>query len=429
MKFEWIRAIAFAISIFTIGVITTAATTVAANDDHWKPTPKTHEEMWYGRNGEIEVHWVWTFTPQVAVRDGETTVSLREEWDQPIRNIRGVAREMEFADYASLVGMSIYFADGTTETLVGRRKNYSRKGKIVGIRTRHRKLDRTWEMNWTWLAGLEDEELNDDRASKTAGYLKSAGRAQQMWYYDTNREFLEWESWDNPNLELYLKIMDRRRASEEALAETREALEKLQEMEGELDTEIAQETAAKLLHSIAKINEDGPEQPELLYETAKQMQKLNKVGMEIEKYYKLRYGSEEPESLKFIDKALKWVRAGDTVQKMRETGELNVERFVDDTLALTPANQAGALQGPGGVLFRDSLKWNDKLSSCNTAGLDLVSGMIESGSMDDDRLNELTDRIHRLSSETPWGGDTGGSFVKKLVGQIPVIGGILTSLW
>lgn len=402
----------------------------AVSAEPWVPQTRKHNEIWHRRDGKIEVHWEWKITPIIRKDGVKTDIWVREDQNEHIRNIRGIGREMDFADFKSLTGMSIYYADGTTENINGRRDRYTREKQVIGLRTRHRHLDRHWELAWTSMAAMEDGFDGPDgvaRADEMAQRLSAGGRAAKMLYFETNIEFID--TCGLPAPDLFMQATERRHASGKALDEAREALAKLAKLDEQLEKEAARETAAQLLYAMAQLDDDAPQRPELLYETAKRMDRLNKAGLGIEEYFKHRYGDADPEALKFIDKALKWARAGDTVQQMRKTGEVNVERFVDDTLALIPTNQAGALQGPAGVFFRDTLKWDQKMWSAGTEGLDLVAEAMETGSLDGDRLTELSSRLDQLGKEGPWATGTGTDFLKKMVGGVPVVGKILSALW
>ena len=81
------------------------------------------------------------------------------------------------------------------------------------------------------------------------------------------------------------------------------------------------------------------------------------------------------------------------------------------------------------MFLRDKLAWDKEMWSESASGLELVADAMANGSIDDDRLAQITGRLNQLGDEGPWGTESGTSFLKKMVGGIPGVGKVLGALW
>jgi hypothetical protein len=125
------------------------------------------------------------------------------------------------------------------------------------------------------------------------------------------------------------------------------------------------------------------------------------------------------EQVNEIFENLEDVAAGDTEA---------VDDFVTGVLGLLPAGASPALSGPASVAFVDVMQWNANMYDASADGLNLVADAIETGQIDQTRLNEITERLNNLS-QGPWGGDTARDFVRSWCGLLPALGGLCEELF
>ena len=106
---------------------------------------------------------------------------------------------------------------------------------------------------------------------------------------------------------------------------------------------------------------------------------------------------------------------------LAEMDEKATKAYIDRVIGLIPPGLSPALSGPGGVIFRDTLAWNNSMWQESTKGLDLVSEAIRTGEFNTEEYNKVRDRLNQLSAG-PWGSDTAKDFFKALCKGIPVAG-------
>lgn len=179
-----------------------------------------------------------------------------------------------------------------------------------------------------------------------------------------------------------------------------------------------------ILRSQSQIEATSPVNNGLLKEAYETVKKLNAKGIN----FLDLFGVEDKGSLEYLQRLSGWADKVLTVQEMAERDRLDADTFIDEALSLIPEGLAPALQSPQAEYLKDLLKWDSKMFGKTTEALNVLSEGLESGDLNDDRLDQLINDIEKLGDEGPWK-DTGRSFIRKLVDKIPVLNKIVDLFW
>jgi uncharacterized protein YukE len=104
-----------------------------------------------------------------------------------------------------------------------------------------------------------------------------------------------------------------------------------------------------------------------------------------------------------------------------------IDDFVGGVMGLLPASLSPAFSGPAAIAFGDLMQWNGEMYDAAADGLDVVADAIETGRVDQDRLNQITNRLNNLS-RGPWGGDTAREFFRSWCDLLPALNDLCEQL-
>ena len=179
-----------------------------------------------------------------------------------------------------------------------------------------------------------------------------------------------------------------------------------------------------MTRAAAALDRSGPENPAGLYRLAKTVERLGAAGIGA-----AELAGKDAGTMKTLEKAAKWAKAGLDMSELAQRGEVDAKRFVGDMLSLVPKSASPVLDAPAGKFFRDLMDWNGKMWTSTTDGLDVVTRAIETGKLDRDAYARVSGELQTLSKDGPWTMRSGIDFVKKTAEEIPVVGKLLKALW
>ena len=122
-----------------------------------------------------------------------------------------------------------------------------------------------------------------------------------------------------------------------------------------------------------------------------------------------------------LGRLAKLAKAARDTPNLAEMNEQATKDYIDNVTGLLSGAAGPAISGPGFVLVRDNLAWNNEMFGQSSKALNLVADAIETGKFDHKAYNKIRDRLNELS-KGPWGSDTAKDFLKKLCKSIPIAG-------
>jgi len=183
-----------------------------------------------------------------------------------------------------------------------------------------------------------------------------------------------------------------------------------------------------LMDTIGKMQDNGTLMPEAAIQLDDAVTKLNsaaaKAGLPsvADAITKAtgndKLGSAVTSTLGRLAKLAKVARASPNLAEMDSKA---TKEYIDNLVGILPPGAGPAISGPGFVLFRDNLAWNNEMFGESTKALNLVADAIETGKFDDKAYGKIRDRLNELS-KGPWGNDAAKDFFKSLCKAIPIAG-------
>ncbi len=96
-----------------------------------------------------------------------------------------------------------------------------------------------------------------------------------------------------------------------------------------------------------------------------------------------------------------------------------VDDFVSGVLNTIPPSLAPAFHTPMGAMLADQLQWQQEMAEAATDGVETVADAIRTGAIDQERLNQVTERLEELS-RGPWGSETARDYLRQWCGHLPI---------
>lgn len=194
------------------------------------------------------------------------------------------------------------------------------------------------------------------------------------------------------------------------------------------DVQVYASIVGPLMDTIGKMQDNGTLMPEAAIQLDDAVSKLNsaaaKAGLPsvADAITKAtgndKLGSAVTDTLGRLAKLAKVARASPNLAEMDSKA---TKEYIDNLVGILPPGAGPAISGPGFVLFRDNLAWNNEMFGESTKALNLVADAIETGKFDDKAYGKIRDRLNELS-KGPWGSDTAKDFFKSLCKAIPIAG-------
>ena len=233
---------------------------------------------------------------------------------------------------------------------------------------------------------------------------------------------------DAPDARLTAALMSEKATMEAGPGVMLEALGELAASGQISDVKAFAGIAGPLLDAVAKMQQNNTLLPSMAIQLDEAVSKLNsaagKAGLPSvadaisQTAGGEKLGSAITDSLGRLASLAKAARAAPDLAAMDEKA---TKQFIDDFVGMLPPAAGPAIGGPGFVVFRDSLAWNNQMFGESSKALDLVADAIETGQFDQQAYDKIRNRLDELS-KGPWGGDTAKDFFKKLCKSIPIAG-------
>lgn len=161
--------------------------------------------------------------------------------------------------------------------------------------------------------------------------------------------------------------------------------------------------------------------PEQVRDFAVELEKLVSIGVPFEEYFDKKDGF-----FGFSKKVFEHVKAGASMAQMKE--ERNLDKPIEDLLALVPPNLSPTLASPASVILEDHLKWAKEGYNFSSDGIKLVTKTIETGNFDREAFKKIENRLANFR-KGPYNSKTAENFIKKTVTNIPIVGSIIKWFW
>ena len=248
------------------------------------------------------------------------------------------------------------------------------------------------------------------------------------------REALEASAKTVPGAALTLHIGNTQLSSQAAMAELTAALAGLG---GATDAGGLRQRAVDILAAVAELNAPGstgvPPTPSAAHAVSEAIERYDEVAAALgapslreiivgalpeEIGEHLNTVLDQIEQINEVYENLEDVAAGDTDA---------IDDFVGGVMGLLPPSLSPAFSGPAAIAFGDLMEWNGEMYDAAADGLNVVADAIETGRVDQDRLNQITDRLNNLS-RGPWGGDTARDFFRSWCDLLPALNDLCEQL-
>jgi hypothetical protein len=367
---QFARSIAFACILAQLAALNTRAASPGGVPTTLSET-KTHDEVWVQR-GQVMKHIRWTLTPHFS----DDSVSLDVKSERVLDRFMGLVGEITFSTAEdALKEVRVTFSDGKVNK--SKSGSISTSGEVIGVEAIFHVLpgennyERRWQLSWSRIPApvfYTTSGGGSANADDLALHLKTAPAAEKILYFKKHRAALAKTATNQPTANLSFRALDLKLSSDEALQETRTLLDTVKSDPSLKDKESLREQTARLNSALA------------------------------------------------------------AVEKSRSEGA-QYDKLVESAIDLLPIEQAPALQGPAGVVFRDLLSWTRKMWDSATDALNAIGDGIESGHLDESRISKASETIERLGQEGPWTEKTAIDSFKSSVENVPVLGKLLKALW
>ena len=140
-------------------------------------------------------------------------------------------------------------------------------------------------------------------------------------------------------------------------------------------------------------------------------------------------GAQSPELKSLIDTATKVYKAGKSADEYLNGNDPDVAKIISDFLDLIPSGLSPALSGPTSVAFGDLMNWNAGMWDQTTKGVDLINDAIRTGTLDQEKLGQVTQQLKLLAGQGPWGKDTAKKMLDSWLGNFPKLKKLIGALW